>query len=161
MRYLVRNQELSFYTTFCCTLNSALGYNFYGSYYNANSYLLFTEAVVLTTLDVPEALLEEIDLIVAQRKAAKSEPYNSTPEQRMEAVRLAEEQGVSAANAYLRALRPASKVSRSAVILDCLRGLERLPSAAKEPFVKAAKPTASQPAASKFGPGTKPKKSAK
>lgn len=76
-------------------------------------------------VDVPADMLEEIDLIVAQRKKEnRSAPaYKPTPAEKHEAWRIAEAKGAAHANAYLKSLSPphVRSPSRVSVVRELLQ----------------------------------------
>lgn len=81
---------------------------------------------MLTSIDVPEDLMQEIDALVEQRKASKSkvreQPYQTNDAEKMHAKLLAQTQGAEAANAFLKSLQPvAPPASRGAVLCDLIR----------------------------------------
>lgn len=104
-----------------------------------------TERVVPVTVLFDPELLAKVDLIVAERKlsaAAANAQYRSTSEQKTKAVQIAEKQGVAAANAYLKSLKPAPvRVSRISVLHELIEAGVVAREAARE-----AEQVASQPA---------------
>lgn len=85
---------------------------------------------MLTSVDVPEDLMQLIDAIVAERKKAKNQVTPLTEAQRAEGLNIARTQGVAQANAYYLNLQNPMRLpsSRGAVICALLRvGLDLAP----------------------------------
>mgnify|MGYP003487769692 CR=1 FL=1 len=79
---------------------------------------------MITTIDIPDALLKEVDKLVIKRReqrANRQAVYKPTPVERQTALRLAESQGAGPANAYLKSLGPKRekvKASRGSVLVE-------------------------------------------
>lgn len=79
---------------------------------------------MITTVDIPDALLKEVDLLVEKRRAQRSArpaAYKPTQPERHEAHRIAQEKGAAWANAYLKSLGPKRekvKASRGSVLIE-------------------------------------------
>lgn len=73
------------------------------------------------TIIFPKALLEQVDAVVAKRKQTKLAPYKPTAAETQRAHLIAAKEGVAAANAYLKSLRPAQpRASRMALVLELM-----------------------------------------
>jgi len=79
---------------------------------------------MITTVDLPDTLLKEVDLLVEKRRAQRSlrpAAYKPTQPERHEAHRIAQEKGAAWANAYLKSLGPKRekvKASRGSVLIE-------------------------------------------